>query len=85
MLKSFIEQTQLDESEFRIMYKKGNDEYLLDKIFKGSQGAMKIKRKLGDDFDVVTHRSVKNNKMKIKKLKPGPKIVEEKEKKYTMK
>lgn len=59
------------------MYKKGNDEYLLDKIFKGSQGAMKIKRKLGDDFDVVTHRSVKNSKMKIKKLKPGPKIVEE--------
>lgn len=73
--------TQLDEGLFRIMYKKGNDEYLLDKIFKGSQGAMKIKRKLGDDFDVVTHRSVKNNKMKIKKLKPGPKIVEEKEKK----
>ena len=74
-----MEETQLNEFEFRIMYKKGNDEYLLDKIFKGSQGAMKIKRKLGDNFDVVTHRSVKDSNMKIKKLKPGPKIVEETE------
>ena len=30
-----------------------------------------VKRKLGDDFDVVTHRSVKDQKMKVRKLKPG--------------
>ena len=66
----------LNEFQFRIMYKKGNEEYLLDKIFNGSQGAMKIKRKLGDDFDVVTHRSVKDQKMKVRKLKPGPKVEE---------
>ena len=72
-----LENVELDEGEFRIMYKKGNDEYLLDKIFKSSNGAMKIKRKLGNDFDVVTHRSVKNLGMKTKTLKPGPKIAEE--------
>ena len=65
-----LENVELDEGEFRIMYKKGNDEYLLDKIFKSSNGGfMKIKRKLGNDFDVVTHRSVKNLGMKTKTLK----------------
>jgi len=68
------EEENLNEFQFRIMYKKGNEEYLLDKIFKGSQGAMKIVRKLGHDFDVVTHRSVKDKKMKVRKLKQGPKV-----------
>ena len=76
-----LENVELSD-EFRIMYKKGNDEYLLDKIFKSSNGAMKIKRKLDQRvgqgvFDVVTHRSVKNLGMKTKTLKPGPKIAEE--------
>ena len=75
--RKVVEEVELSEGEFRIRYKKGNDEYLLDKIFKSSNGAMKIKRKLGNDFDVVTHRSVKNLGMKTKKLKPGPKIAEE--------
>ena len=72
--KELIKQVKIEEGLFRIMYKKGNEEYLLDKVFNGSQGAMKIKRKLGDDFDVVTHRSVKDQKMKVRKLKPGPKV-----------
>ena len=62
--------------EFRIMYKKGNDEYLLDKIFKSSNGA----RKLKENWVMTLMQlliTVKNLGMKTKTLKPGPKIAEE--------